>query len=63
MPDHDGEPRIVDLMEALEKSLAEAKADRQRVVQCVCGRLKQQGFICDFCYSTKPEPAKEATDD
>lgn len=23
------------------------------VVQCVCGKLKQQGFICDFCYSTE----------
>lgn len=22
-------------------------------VQCVCGRLKQRGFICDFCYSTE----------
>lgn len=22
------------------------------VVQCVCGKLKQQSFICDFCYST-----------
>lgn len=23
------------------------------IVQCVCGRQKQQGFICDFCYSTE----------
>jgi hypothetical protein len=23
------------------------------VVQCVCGKLKQRNFICDYCYSTE----------
>lgn len=22
-------------------------------VQCVCGRMKQRGFICDVCFSTE----------
>lgn len=28
------------------------------VVQCVCGKLKQQGFICDYCYSTEGDEFK-----
>jgi hypothetical protein len=31
------------------------------VVQCVCGKLKQRNFICDFCFST--EDTQERTND
>lgn len=28
-------------------------------VQCVCGRMKQRGFICDFCFSTEDVSIEE----
>lgn len=42
---------LADIREVCEKVKEDVGRPPPPVVQCRCGRLKQEGFICDFCFS------------